>query len=103
RLTAIEPDALADEALTKVRMGVDPIDFGPGDYTVILDPYATADLLEMLAFDGMGALAVQEGRSWMNGRIGQRIMAGSVTIVDDGLSTEGMTWSFDFEGIPISA
>src|SRR5947209_7968676 len=36
RLTAIEPEALADEALSKVRMGVDPIDFKPGDYTVIL-------------------------------------------------------------------
>jgi hypothetical protein len=23
----------------------------------------------MLAFDGMGALAVQEGRSWMNGAV----------------------------------
>jgi PmbA protein len=99
RLTAIEPEALADEALSKVRIGVDPVDFEPGEYTVILDPYATADLLEMLAFDGMGALAVQEGRSWMNGRMGQRIMADSVTIVDDGSSTAGMPWPFDFEGI----
>ena len=44
-------------------------DAEPGDYAVILDPYATADLVEMLAFDGMGALAVQEGRSWMNGAV----------------------------------
>jgi PmbA protein len=100
QLTAIDPEALADEALSKVRIGVDPVDFEPGDYTVILDPYATADLLEMLAFDGMGALAVQEGRSWMNGRIGQRIMADSVTIVDDGLTTGGIPWPFDFEGVP---
>jgi PmbA protein len=100
RLTAIEPEALADEALSKVRRGVDPIDFEPAEYTVILDSYATADLLEMLAFDGMGALAVQEGRSWMNGRMGQRVMADSVTIVDDGPNTAGMPWSFDFEGVP---
>jgi PmbA protein len=100
RFGAVEPDALADEALTKVRMGVDPVDFEPGEYPVILDPYATADLLEMLAFDGMGALALQEGRSWMNGRLGQRIMADSVSIVDDGLSTEGLPLPFDFEGVP---
>src|SRR5438105_1379481 len=100
QLSAIDPEALADEAMSKVRLGVDPVDFEPGDYTVILDPYATADLLEMLAFDGMGALAVQEGRSWMNGRIGQRIMADSVTIIDDGSSRAGMPWPFDFEGIP---
>src|SRR5712692_4319628 len=100
RLSAIETDALADQALSKVRLGVDPVDFEPGEYTVILDPYATADLLEMLAFDGMGALAVQEGRSWMNHRIGQKIMADSVNIVDDGFNTAGLPWPFDFEGVP---
>ena len=100
RLNAIDPEALVEEALGKVRMGVDPVDFEPGDYPVILDPYATADLLDMLAFDGMGALAVQEGRSWMNGRLGQRIMAESVHIVDDGPSTSGIPWPFDFEGFP---
>jgi predicted Zn-dependent protease len=99
RLKSIEPEALADEALSKARKGFDPADFEPGDYPVILDPYATADLLEMLAFDGMGALAVQEGRSWLNGRLGQRIMAESVSIVDDGLSTDGIPWPFDLEGV----
>lgn len=103
RLDAIEPESLADEALMKVRMGVDPVDFEPGEYAVILDPYATADILEMLAYDGMGALAVQEGRSWLNGRIGERIMADSVTIVDDGLDTSGVPSPFDFEGVPRKA
>jgi predicted Zn-dependent protease len=100
QLSAIDPGSLAEEALSKVRLGIDPIDFEPGEYTVILDPYATADILEMLAFDGMGALAVQEGRSWMNGRLGQRVMADSVSIVDDGLNTAGIPWPFDFEGVP---
>src|SRR5215469_7324588 len=100
QLTAIDPHNLADEALSKVTMGVDPVDFEPGEYAVILDPYATADLLEMLAFDGMGALAVQEGKSWLNNRIGQKIMAGSVNILDDGLNTTGLPWPFDFEGVP---
>src|SRR5215470_9445977 len=100
QLSAIDPHKLADEALSKVRMGVDPLDFEPGDYAVILDPYATADLLEMLAFDGMGALAVQEGRSWMNGRLGQRAMAEAVSIVDDGLNMDGIPLPFDFEGVP---
>jgi predicted Zn-dependent protease len=100
RLDAISPETLADEALWKVRQGHNAADFGAGDYPVILDPYATADLLEMLAFDGMGALAVQEGRSWMNSRLGQRVMAESVSIIDDGLSKDGLPWPFDFEGVP---
>ena len=99
QLAAIEAESLAEEALSKVRMGADPVDFEPGEYAVVLDPYATADLLEMLAYDGMGALSVQEGRSWMNGRIGQRIMADSVSIIDDGMSTAGIPWPFDFEGV----
>jgi predicted Zn-dependent protease len=81
-------------------MGGDPVDFEPGEYAVILDPYATADLLEMLAYDGMGAQACQEERSWLNGRVGQRIMADSVTIVDDGYDVAGIPLPFDFEGVP---
>lgn len=103
RLDVVEPESLADEALRKVRLGVDPVEFEPGEYSVILDPYATADLLEMLAFDGMGALAFQEERSWMNGRIGHRIMADGVTIIDDGLDTSGLPSPFDFEGVPKKA
>jgi len=100
RLSSIEPESIADEALSKVRRGIDPVDFDPGDYSVILDPYATADLVEMLAFDGMGALAVQEGRSWMNGRLGQRVMAEVVNLVDDGMNMNGIPLPFDFEGVP---
>jgi PmbA protein len=99
RLNSIDTEALANEAVKKVRLGIDPVDFEASDYPVILDPYATADLLEMLAFDGMGALAFQEGRSWMNGRLGQRIMSESVNILDDGLSTDGVPMPFDFEGV----
>jgi PmbA protein len=100
RLNSIEAESISDEALSKVRRGIDPVDFDPGDYPVILDPYATADLVEMLAFDGMGALSVQEGRSWMNGRLGQRAMAEVVNIVDDGLNMNGIPLPFDFEGVP---
>src|SRR6185295_14988940 len=43
RLASIDPNALAGEALDKARIGTNPIDFEPGEYPVILDPYATAD------------------------------------------------------------
>ena len=100
RLDAVDTAEMADEALTKARLGIDPADCEPGEYAVVLDPYATADLLEMLAFDGMGALAFQEERSWLNGRIGERIMAEIVTIVDDGSDPAGIPIPFDFEGVP---
>src|SRR5262249_17552894 len=80
-LNSVEPESLASEALMKARLGVNPVDFDPGEYVVILDPYATADVVEMLAYDGMSAQAVQEGRSWLNGRMGEPAMANSVTII----------------------
>jgi predicted Zn-dependent protease len=100
RLGSVVWDDLADEAIRKTRLGEHPIDGKPGEYTVILDPYATSDLLGMMAGDGMSALAVQEERSWMNGRIGQKVVSPMITIVDDGLDAAGIPLPFDFEGQP---
>jgi len=100
RLDDLDIEAMADEALDKVQMGENPADFESGEHTVILDPYATADILDSLAYVGMGALSVQEDRSWMNGRIRQKAVAESVTIVDDGLAASGIPLPFDFEGLP---
>jgi predicted Zn-dependent protease len=99
-VNAIDTEKLADEAVRKTQVGANPVEFEAGEYPVILDSYATANLIEMLAFDGMGALAFQEGRSWLTGRIGQRIMADKITIVDDGLDSMGLPMPFDFEGVP---
>jgi predicted Zn-dependent protease len=102
-LGSIDTNEMADEALAKTRLGVDPVDCAPGEYTVVLDPYAVADIMDLLAFDGMGALAFQEERSWLNGRIGKANMAGIVTIVDDGTDPAGIPMPFDFEGVPKKA
>ena len=48
----------------------------------------------------MGAQALQEGRSWMNDRIGQQLMSPMVSIWDDGLDVHGNPLPFDFEGVP---
>lgn len=100
RVAQVNVPALGDEAIAKALQSRHPRDFEPGVYTVVLEPYATQDLVAMLAYTGMGALAVQEGRSWMNDRIGQQIMAPSVSIWDDGLDLGGAPLPFDFEGTP---
>jgi len=48
----------------------------------------------------MSAQAFQEERSWLNGRVGQQVVAPGITIVDDGLDTTGIPLPFDFEGQP---
>ena len=92
---------LADEAVRKARIGERiRATASPGEYTVILDPYATSDLLGMMAADGMSALAFQEERSWLNGRIGEKVLSPMITIVDDGQDTAGIPLPFDSEGQP---
>ena len=68
---------------------------------VILDPFATADLVGMLAYDGMSGLAFQEERSWMNGRSGQKAdVSGSHASSMMEWICAGFHLPFDFEGQP---
>ncbi len=96
----INPQALANEAIGKCVKSIDPISLDRGEYTVILEPYAVETLVTFLGYLGFGALALQEGRGFMCGKLGQRIMGENVTIWDDGLSPQGMPIPFDFEGVP---
>ena len=64
----IEVDALINEATEKALRGRDPQPIEPGEYTVILSPYAVDDILGALSSYGMSAQMVQDGRSWMIGK-----------------------------------
>ena len=100
RVEEIDSDALAAEAIDKASRGQNPQVVDPGEYTVVLDPYAVDDMLGSLSLYGMGAQAVQEGRSWMNGLIGERAMSPQITIWDDGVDMAGWPIPFDAEGVP---
>jgi PmbA protein len=100
RAKDIQVNLLAQEAIEKAKLGRNPQRIEPGVYPVILDPYATEDLLQMLNFHGMGALDVYQGRSWMNDVLGEKAMDEQVSIWDDGLDAQGMPMPFDFEGVP---
>jgi PmbA protein len=71
-----------------------------GKYTVVLEPYAVQDIVMLLNYGGMGAQAVQEGRSWMNDRLGEKAMSSLVSIWDDGRDQRTIPLPFDFEGMP---
>jgi PmbA protein len=96
----IDGRELAEEALGKCLRAADPQTIEPGTYEVILEEYAVADLLDYFAYLSFGAQAFLEKRSFMAGRIGEKVMAESVSIWDDGLSLEGVPAPFDAEGVP---
>jgi PmbA protein len=93
-------ESLGKSAIETAMRGRNPIKIEPGEYTVVLEHYATDDIVSSLNFYGMGAQALEEGRSWMNDRIGQQLMSPLVSIWDDGLDPHGSPLPFDFEGVP---
>jgi predicted Zn-dependent protease len=95
----LDINSLAREAIEKASRGT-PAQIEPGEYEVILEPYAVSELLSFLGFLGFHALAVQEGRSFLGNQFGQKIVDSRVTIYDDGLDPEGLQIPFDFEGVP---
>jgi len=96
----INAEQVGREATSKAVRSRNPQPVEPGEYTVILEEYAVAEMLMYLAFLGFGALAVQEGRSFMANKFGQQIAGENVSIWDDGLDRAGLPIPFDFEGMP---
>jgi PmbA protein len=98
-VTQLDPKAIGQIAIDKALRGAHPTAIEPGSYTVILEEDAVADMLFSLGYMGLGALSVQEGRSFMTGRLGQKIAGDNITIWDDGLDPRGLVLPFDFEGV----
>ena len=94
---AIDAAAVGAEAADKAARSVGATDLEPGEYDVILEEYAVQTVLEYLAYDGFSALAVEEGRSFMD--IGKQVMGANVSIWDDGNDPTGLPSANDFEGV----
>ena len=96
----IDGKAIAKEAIDTALRNVGQTELTPGEYDVVFQEYAVADLLDFFAYLSFGAQAYQEKRSFMAGRIGEQVMGENVTIWDDGLASDTAPNPFDFEGVP---
>jgi PmbA protein len=88
----------ADEAIAKAVAAQHPRDLEPGTFEVVLEPYAVDDIVGFLSQQLTG-LAIEEGRSFVGGRIGERV-TGPITLVDDPFDPEAVPMPFDYEGHP---
>ena len=96
----LDPEAVAAAAVKKTvaMLGADSVDTGV--YDVIIRSTALADLLDCFigCFYGEN---VQKGFSLLGGRLGEKIAADSITLVDDPFMKDGLsTTGFDSEGVP---
>ena len=96
----IDAAAVGREASEKAARTRDAKTIDPAPYRAVLEPYALADLIGYFSFDGFSANGLLEGRSYLAGRLGEKIVDEKVSISDDALDPRGLPKRFDFEGVP---
>jgi len=99
RRLLVDPIALGEIAVEKAVRSRNPRDIEPGSYTVILEPDAVAELVDFMMW-GFNALAVDEGRSFLSDKIGQKIAGDNITIKSDPYHPQHQGSPFDGDGVP---
>lgn len=101
----LSPAQVAARASAKARGSQGASALDPGRYTVLLEPTAVADLLELLTF-AMSARSADEGRSFFSrrgggNRIGEKVVDERVTILSDPTDPDLLENPATSEGLPI--
>jgi predicted Zn-dependent protease len=99
-----QPSELAETAARKAQMSQNPTAVEPGRYTVVLEPTAVANLLQLMTF-ALNARTADEGRSFFSkrgggNRIGEKILDERVTITSDPWDPELLAAPFAPDGQP---
>ena len=97
----IDAGAVIEDAVGAAVRSRDPKPVEAEVQNVVLEPAAVAALLSYAAHFGFGAQEVQEGRSFMSGRLGESLFSPSLSIVDDPAHSLRRGWRFDGEGTPV--
>lgn len=94
----LDPLRLAEIAAKKAVDSAHPRELPAGKYMVILEPAAVLDIVGFMFWDYSG-MAILDQRSFLTGRIGQKLFGDNVTIWDDVAHPLQAGSPFDGEGI----
>jgi len=98
--------AISARAIEKARLSRNPVAIEPGRYTVILEPQAVGDLVQLMAFS-LNARSADEGRSAFakqggGNKIGEKIVDSRVSIISDPQDPQLLSQPYDGQGLPLS-
>jgi predicted Zn-dependent protease len=100
----IDPRALGERAIEKARRSANPVAIEPGRYTVVLEPTAVANLVQLIG-GALSARNADEGRSFFSkagggNKIGEKVVDERVTLVSDPLDPRVPANTFGGDGMP---
>lgn len=100
----LDPAALGARAIEKAERSRNPVAVEPGRYTVILEPTAVGNLVQLIA-GAAQARAADEGRSFFSKagggtKIGQKVDDERVTLLSDPLDPDAFGSTFGGDGLP---
>ena len=100
----LDVKGVAQRAIEKARLSRSPVAIEPGRYTVVLEPQAVGDLVQLLAF-ALDARSADEGRSAFSKqgggtRIGEKVADERVTLFSDPADPQLLSNTFDGQGLP---
>lgn len=95
----IDVIGLAKRATHKAATSKNPVTLPDGQYTVILEPAAVGQLLLLLSFMGFGCKTLYQRRSFMAGKIGEKIAGDTFTVYEDPTDPDFNFRPFDYEGV----
>lgn len=99
-LRGLNAAAIADEGATRALRMLGAVRPKTGEYKVVLENGAAAELLEVLIPSFLSS-QVAKGKSMFAGKVGRKVASGAVTIEDDPLDPGGSgAEPFDAEGTP---
>jgi predicted Zn-dependent protease len=100
----LDPAALGRAAIEKAKRSANPVAIEPGRYTVVLEPTAVGNLVQLVAF-ALNARGADEGRSFFSkpgggNKIGTKVVDERVTIASDPFDPTSPGAPFSGEGLP---
>ncbi|RLG41856.1 MAG: hypothetical protein DRO05_02820 [Thermoproteota archaeon] len=99
-LSDIDPRWVGEEAANLAIRSLGAIRIETGEYDVIIDPVAMPSFIGFLVSSAANAENVQYGRSFLAGKLGQKISREEISIFDDGtIPGASASVSFDGEGV----
>jgi len=102
----IDPGALGRRAADKARRSTNAVAIEPGRYTVVLEPTAVGNLVQLIA-GALDARSADEGRSFFSKagggtKIGLKVVDERVTLISDPLDPDTPGATFSSDGLPLS-